>query len=55
VMLAESHLAHTFPSSARSASTFCCRARADWDARRILSEILGAGSVDVRRLERIYS
>jgi hypothetical protein len=34
---------------------FCCRTRADWDARRILSEILGAGSVDVRRLERIYS
>lgn len=57
VMLAESHLAcHTFPELGTIClNVFCCRIRADWDARRILSEILGAGAVDVRRLERIYS
>jgi len=56
VMLAESHLAcHTFPELGTIClNVFCCRARADWDAPRILSEILGARSVDVRRLERVH-
>jgi S-adenosylmethionine decarboxylase len=56
VMLAESHLAcHTFPElGAICLNVFCCRARADWDARRILSEMIGARSVDMRRLERVY-
>jgi S-adenosylmethionine decarboxylase len=56
VMLAESHLAcHTFPEFGTIClNVFCCRARADWDAPRILSETLAARSVEVRRLERVY-
>jgi S-adenosylmethionine decarboxylase len=56
VMLAESHLAcHTFPEFGTIClNVFCCRPRADWDAARILSKTLGARSVDVRRLERVY-
>ncbi len=55
-MLAESHLAcHTFPElGTMCLNVFCCRARADWDAPRLLSDVLGARSVDVRRLERVY-
>ena len=54
VMLAESHLAcHTFPEfGSICLNVFCCRTRADWDARRILSEMLGAGSVDVAPARR---
>ena len=56
VMLAESHVAcHTFPELGTIClNVFCCRSRADWDAGRILAEIFGARSVDVRRLERVY-
>ena len=55
-MLAESHLAcHTFPELGTIClNVFCCRIRADWDAGRVLSETLGARSVDVRRIERVY-
>lgn len=56
VMLAESHLAcHTFPELGTIClNVFCCRIRADWDARRVLAETLGARSVEVRRIERVY-
>ena len=56
VMLAESHLAcHTFPELGTIClNVFCCRIRGDWDAQRILAEMIGAHSVDVRRLERVY-
>jgi S-adenosylmethionine decarboxylase len=56
VMLAESHLAcHTFPEfGSICLNVFCCRARADWDAERIVAEALGAQSVVVRRLERDF-
>jgi S-adenosylmethionine decarboxylase len=56
VMLAESHLAcHTFPELGTIClNVFCCRSRGDWDAERILSGMIGARLVDVRRLERVY-
>jgi S-adenosylmethionine decarboxylase len=56
VVLAESHLAcHTFPELGTVClNVFCCRIRAEWDAGRVLSETLGARSVDVRRIERVY-
>ena len=56
VMLAESHLAcHTFPELGTIClNVFCCRVRAEWDAPRILSEMIGARFVDVRSLERVY-
>ena len=55
-VLAESHLAcHTFPEHGSFClNVFCCRTRGDWDARRILSEMIGARFVDVRSLERVY-
>jgi S-adenosylmethionine decarboxylase len=56
VMLAESHLAcHTFPEfGSICLNVFCCRVRPEWDAQRIVAEVLGASSVEVRRLERDF-
>ena len=56
VMLSESHLAcHTFPELGTIClNVFCCRIRDDWDAPGVLSETVGAQSVDVRRIERVY-
>lgn len=57
VMLAESHLAcHTFPEfGSICLNVFCCRPRPDWDAKRMLSTLLGAQDVEVRRLSRAYT
>ena len=57
VMLAESHLAcHTFPEfGSICLNVFCCRPRPEWDARRMLSTLLGAREVDVRCLHRLYA
>lgn len=56
VILAESHLAcHTFPEfGSICVNVFCCRAREDFDAAALLSEVLGATEVVVRRIERTY-
>lgn len=56
VILAESHLAcHTFPEfGSICVNVFCCRARADFDAAALLSELLGATETRVQRVERHY-
>lgn len=56
VVLAESHLAcHTFPEfGSICVNVFCCRAREDFDAAALMSEMLGATDTVVRRLERAY-
>ena len=55
-VLAESHLAcHTFPEHASLClNVFCCVARQEWDADRILRDAVGAQEVRVRRIERRY-
>lgn len=56
VILAESHLAcHTFPEfGSICVNVFCCRARADFAAAALLSELLGATETRVQRVERDY-
>jgi len=56
VILAESHLAcHTFPEfGSICVNVFCCRARDDFDAAALMSEMLGATDTVVRRIERTY-
>ena len=56
VVLAESHLAcHTFPEfGSICVNVFCCRARADFDAAAVMSEVLGATDTVVRRVDRTY-
>ena len=57
VMLAESHLAcHTFPEfGSMCLNVFCCRPRPEWDARLMLSTLLGAREVEVRCMRRAYA
>ena len=57
VVLAESHLAcHSFPEfGSLCLNLFCCRARPDFDAARVLAETVGAARTDVRRVERDYA
>lgn len=56
VILAESHLAcHTFPEfGSICVNVFCCRARDDFDATALMSEVLGASETVVRRVDRAY-
>jgi S-adenosylmethionine decarboxylase len=56
VILAESHLAcHTFPEfGSICVNVFCCRARNDFDAARLMADMLGATDTLVRRIERSY-
>lgn len=56
IMLAESHLTvHTFPEHASLClNLFCCAPRPAWPFAERLREELGARSVDVRRIERVY-
>jgi S-adenosylmethionine decarboxylase len=55
-LLAESHLAcHTFPEfGSLCLNVFCCRPRADWDFETALKLDFGAGSVDIRKVDRPY-
>jgi S-adenosylmethionine decarboxylase len=56
-LLEESHIAcHTFPEyGSLCLNVFCCRPRPEWDFEACLRRELGAGSVEVRRIERPYS
>ncbi len=56
-LLQESHIAcHTFPEyRSMCLNVFCCRPRPDWDFEANLRQDLGAGSVEVRRLDRPYT
>ncbi len=56
-LLSESHLAcHTFPEhGSLCLNLFCCRQREEWPFRRKLTELFGAESVSVRRIERPYA
>jgi S-adenosylmethionine decarboxylase len=56
-LLEESHIAcHTFPEyGSLCLNVFCCRPRPEWDFEACLRQELGAGSVEVRRIERPYS
>lgn len=54
VMLTESHLAcHTYPEhEVATFNLYCCRARPEWDWEENLRELLGAKSVNVKKIER---
>lgn len=56
-MLAESHLTvHTFPEHGSACfNLFCCTPRARWAWEGRLSDLLGAGDVRVRVVERAYA
>ena len=56
-VLTESHLAcHSFPEyGTLCLNLFCCRPRPEWDFAGQLQAILGAQSVNVRRLDRPYA
>jgi len=54
VALTESHLAcHTYPEyGIATFNLYCCRTRPEWDWEENLRELLGAGSVSLRKIER---
>jgi S-adenosylmethionine decarboxylase len=54
VMLTESHLAcHTYPEhQSATFNLYCCRERPEWGWEENLSEMLGAGQVTVKVVER---
>lgn len=56
LLLAESHLTvHTFPEHASLClNLFCCAERPSWPFAARLAEMLGARTVNVQRLERVY-
>jgi S-adenosylmethionine decarboxylase len=56
-VLTESHLAcHSFPEyGTLCLNLFCCRPRPEWDFAGQLHAILGAQTVNVRRLDRPYA
>jgi S-adenosylmethionine decarboxylase len=56
LLLAESHLTvHTFPEHASLClNLFCCAPRPAWPFTPRLTDMLGAHTVEVRRVERLY-
>jgi S-adenosylmethionine decarboxylase len=57
LLLSESHLAcHTFPEySSLCLNVFCCKPRPEYDFKTVLAELVGAGQVSIRKLERAYT
>jgi S-adenosylmethionine decarboxylase len=55
-LLSESHITcHTFPEYGSAClNVFCCRPRADWNFEGALRDLLGAASVNIRKVERPY-
>jgi S-adenosylmethionine decarboxylase len=53
-LLSESHLAcHTYPEyEIATFNLYCCRERPRWNWEEVLSEMIGAGVVTVRKIER---
>ena len=56
-VLTESHLAcHSFPEyGTLCLNVFCCRPRPEWDVAGLLQSMVGAQTVNVRRLYRPYA
>jgi S-adenosylmethionine decarboxylase len=56
LMLSESHVTcHTYPEfGSICLNVFCCRPRPEYDFKTVLSELLGAADVVVRKIERPY-
>ena len=54
VMLTESHLAcHTYPEYRTATfNLYCCRTRPEWNWEANLKEMLGAGEVKIKKIER---
>jgi|SRR5687767_2101141 len=54
VALTESHLTcHTYPEhGVATFNLYCCRTRPEWDWKANLQDILGAGDVNVTKIER---
>ncbi len=54
IALTESHLAcHTYPEHGIATfNLYCCRTRPEWDWQANLTELIGAASVRVTRVER---
>ena len=54
VALTESHLAcHTYPEHGTATfNLYCCRPREEWQWADVLSELLGAQSVNIRSVQR---
>lgn len=57
VALTESHLAcHTYPEYRTATfNLYCCRKRAEWNWTENLTEMLGARTVKIQRIERGFS
>ena len=54
VMLTESHLAcHTYPEyKTATFNLYCCRTRPIWNWEKNLTELLGAKTINVQKIER---
>lgn len=54
IALTESHLAcHTYPEHGIATfNLYCCRTRPEWNWQERLTELLGAASVNVTKIER---
>jgi|SRR5581483_6830355 len=54
VLLTESHLTcHTYPEfGIATFNLYCCRTRPEWQWKDRLAEALGAGIVNIRKMER---
>ncbi len=54
-LLSESHLAcHTYPEfRAATFNLYCCRDRTTWPWEQMLTEMLGASDVNIRKFDRI--
>ena len=54
VMLTESHLAcHTYPEyKTATINLYCCKNRPEWNWQENLTEMLGAKTVNVQKIER---